>query len=158
MNVWGLLTERVSGAHGLPPPCLSAWARLTMATISGRCFSFPGHLAFTSWMVTGFPDSSWRSGELARLEPCAAWGHHLQIWMVQHMSLHVPCLLWGEVGGPTGSQGMMMVLLLSSVQWRDHVRAWAPHGLLWTWLRTRGGTRRTLGWRINPAGWSQLAT
>ena len=32
------------------------------------------------------------------------------------MSLLVPCLLWGQVGGPIGSQGMMMVLLLSPVQ------------------------------------------
>ena len=32
------------------------------------------------------------------------------------MSLLVPCLLWGQVGGLIGSQGMMMVLLLSPVQ------------------------------------------
>lgn len=43
----GFAYWRVSGAHGLPPPCLSAWAKLTMATTSGLCFSFPGHLAFT---------------------------------------------------------------------------------------------------------------
>lgn len=95
---------------------VSAWARLAMATTSGLCFSFSDHLAL---LVDGHWLSRlllavWGAGQTGAL--CSVGVHHLQIWMVQHMSLHVPCLLWGEVGGLIGSQGMMMVLLLSPVQ------------------------------------------
>ena len=69
LNVWGLLTERVSGSHRPPPPGRSAQARLTTATANGLCFSFPGHLASTWRIVTGFPDSSQLPGELPGWSP-----------------------------------------------------------------------------------------
>lgn len=96
------------------------------ACLPGLGWPWPQPVVFAFPFLTIWPSPSGWSlafqtppgclGSWPDWSPVQRGGHHLQIWMVQHMSLHVPCLLWGEVGGLIGSQGMMMVLLLSPVQ------------------------------------------
>lgn len=112
LNVWALLTETVAGAHRLPPPCRSAQARLTTATANGLCFSFPGHLASTWWIVMGFPDSSQLPGELARLEPWGAWGHHLWVkWSSSAFGRSSTCRFTSPACSGVGVGGRLVLLL-----------------------------------------------